>query len=131
MVTVNTKANADTIIQKRSAKSILKNENCDKYDCFDRHPRQCKWHGSEVGCNRKVECEYLHVTMVDDDEEVISHKYECVSCKDTWQNRACIVEHIIQNTKIFFSDEWVQKKTQVLDEGWTLLDEDSNLKYDL
>ena len=119
---------------KDVCKEYLENKNCEKHDCCDRHPRHCKWHGSEVGCNRQVECEYLHVTMVDDDDEVNSHKYKFVSCKNTRQNRSCIVEHIIQNTKMFFClncDEWVKKKTQVLDEGWTLLDEAGNLKYDL
>ena len=119
---------------KDVCKEYLENKNCEKHDCCDRHPRHCKWQGSEVGCKRQVECEYLHVTMVDDDDEVNSHKYKCVSCKDTWQNRACIVEHIIQNTKMFFClncDEWVKTKSQVLDEGWTLLDEAGNLKYDL
>ena len=42
----------------------MKKQKCEKKECFDRHPTECKQERSIEGCKRNVECDYLHVTNV-------------------------------------------------------------------
>ena len=93
-----------------------------------RYPKQCKWYKSSEGCKRQQECEYLH----NDNGEKM--EYKCVSCKYSWQDKNCVVEHVIGNMKTFFClncDDWVHNKANVLQEGWTLFDEAGYLRTDV
>ena len=113
---------------KKICDQYLASQKCDNVDCQDRHPKLCKWKEGRDGCKRDTECDYLHVNLVNE------RKYQCVSCKDVWDDGSCMVEHIIQNTGTFFClncDEWVRNKSKVLEEGWTLLDGFGQLRMDI
>ena len=87
-----------------------------------------KWNEGRDDCKRDTECDYLHVNLVNE------RKYQCVSCKDAWDDGSCMVEPIIQNTSTFFClncDEWVRNKSKVLEEGRTLLDRFGQLRMEL
>ena len=107
---------------------------CENSECADRHPKVCKWMENDVGCKRS-ECDYLHVPFVNDKhEEESSGKFKCISCKHIWNDKSCVVEHLLGNHLTFFClncDDWVRQKTRVLEEGWSLLDEAGNLRYDV
>ena len=75
----------------------------------------------------------MHVTVADEKREILDN-FECASCKYTWQDEECVVEHIIENMRTYFClncDDWVKQKTNVLKVGWTLLDEDGHLRADV
>ena len=43
--------------------------------------------------------------------------YICISCKDTWEDRSCVVEHLVQGTRAYFCpnyEEWVENKSKVI-----------------
>ena len=48
---------------KHICEEFLKGQKCEKKDCLDRHPRECKWERSSRGCKRNEECDYLHVSQ--------------------------------------------------------------------
>ena len=61
-------------------------------------------------------------------------EFTCISCKCVWMDRNCVVEHFVQNMKLYFClncDDWVRNKTEVLQPGWTLHDEAGNLRMDV
>jgi hypothetical protein len=88
----------------------------------------CKWIDSNAGCKRQTECGYLHVTIACDDSEYWIG-YKCISCKDTWKDSDCLVKHIINMAGC--CDDWVARKTIVIQEGWTLLDGEGFLRRDI
>ena len=48
-----------------------------------------------------------------------------MSCKATWEDRACVVEYSVQSIRTYFClkcDEYVKDKSPVFEEGWSLLD---------
>ena len=113
---------------KEMCREYLVSGTCGNVECCKRLPRVCKWIESNEGCKRNSECDYLHVTIANEEN---SPGYKCASCKDTWLNSACVVEHVIQNWRLFFClncDDWVTEKSAVLMEGWTLLDRDGLLR---
>ena len=113
---------------KETCKLHLTNKRCDSNSCTERHPKNCKWFESRVGC-KQAECEYIHDTIASAVNEV--NNYPCVSCKDTWEDRNCVVEYIINKKRTFFClncDDWIQYKTKVFEHGWTLMDNDGFLR---
>ena len=82
-------------------------------------------------------CDFLHVTLVQNDEivnQLAETKFKCAGCGDHWTNMRCVLEHIIKNLKLYFClncDDWIVNKSKVLDEDWTLLDNMGNLRKDL
>ena len=113
---------------KQVCKDHIKNMKCENKDCLDRHPKVCKWLSSVSGCTR-TDCEYLHVTLATSDKQTT--EYKCVSCKGVWKERACVIQHMINQKQVHFClncDDWVQKKEKVFDKGWTLLDQDGFLR---
>ena len=63
-----------------------------------------------------------------------SEEYHCVSCKHIWEEKNCVKEHIIQNTKVFFClncDDWVKEKGAVFGLGWSLFDQAGYLRVDI
>ena len=117
---------------KHICKSHALNQKCEIKDCEDRHPAVCKWFNKEGGCKRSYECEYLHIKLPGVTES--NQRYTCISCKCTWTDKTCVKEHIVQNMKKFFClncDDWVKNKGNVLQPGWTLLDEAGYLRLDV
>ena len=109
---------------KHICKSHALNQRCEIKDCGDRHPVVCKWFNKKGGCKRNSECDYLHVQLSSETE--MNQSYECVSCRCVWTDKTCVKEHIVQNMKKYFClncDDWVKNKGNVLQPGWTLLDE--------
>ena len=96
-------------------------KKCERKDCQKRHPKRCKWMSSQVGC-RRLDCDYLH----DANERKLASNFKCVGCKNTWSDKMCVVEHIVQNQRVNFClncDDWVKYKERIFDQGWTLLDD--------
>ena len=110
-------------------------------DCSDRHPKTCRyWSGNKSWCARKLNCDFLHVTLVRDDGKatieynVDDEEFNCVSCKDCWTDKMCVVEHTQNNHMVYFClncNDWVKNKSAVLDPNWALLDEGGNLRSNL
>ena len=121
----------------------IQTSSCERKDCSRRHPKICKWLSSRSGCTRGSDCRYLHVNIVD--VEQISYKnlkntrvetmeYECVGCKRRYPEKCYVKEHVIQNIQTFFClncDYYIQDKTQVFTEGWTLVDKHGFLRRNL
>ena len=111
---------------KEICKEHMDNQNCSKSNCNARHPKQCKWFASKYGC-RRSNCEFSHVTHASNDG------YECSGCKDIWTDMTCVKKHIIENQSVYFClncDDWIQFKSKVFDQGWTLLDKGRNKTKD-
>ena len=117
-------------------------EICEKYqegkcngsNCLDRHPKPCKWFKGLTGCRRKEACHFSHDTLVCDGQGNKAQKNEitkfnCVSCKYEWKERSCVVKHCVNTMEVYFClncDDWVQDKSKVLDNGWSLFDQYGN-----
>ena len=122
-------------------KNYLENGKCESTDCCDRHPKICKfWSKNKAGCRRGSDCDFLHVTIAQDDgkvsveSKVEDTEFKCISCKDCWTDRNCVVEHELNNHVVYFClncDDWIEDKNKVLDQNWTLLDERGHLRRDL
>ena len=109
---------------------------CDVENCPHRHPQICRSWKSTNYCEININCDFLHVTMAngDDGYQISTPKFKCASCKNVWEERSCIVTHIIQGHETFFClncEDWVKFKTNVFDQNWTLYDEAGNLKRDI
>lgn len=114
-------------------KEYLTSQKCETLNCLDRHPKPCKWLESKEGCRRGTECEYSHATFVGGNSQE-SETYQCISCKDVWEDKSCVVEYGIQNIRTYFClncEEWVKHKSEVFNEGWTLLDEAGFIRNDI
>ena len=123
-------------------KFIHPKEVCQKYQqgqcngnkCPNRHPKACKWFKAWEGCRRREACHFSHDTLVCDGQENQAQKNEtikfnCVSCKHEWKDRNCVVSHLVNSTQVYFClncDDWVQDKSKVLDNGWSLFDQYGN-----
>ena len=60
--------------------------------------------------------------------------YQCAGCKDIWNNKTCMVEHMVNNTTVVFClncSDWIRDKEAIFDEGWSLLDEAGFLRQDI
>ena len=95
----------------------LEGKRCDDKNCEDRHPKVCKW-WLQGGC-RGRNCDYLHVTSVhDDDKKNEAHKnFPCYGCKNCYDDRTCVVQHVVQNTTIFLCincDSWITRKDKIM-----------------
>ena len=109
---------------------VCKKVKCDGKECPDRHPRQCKWVQRDGGCRRINYCAYSHNIS----EACAVKTYKCISCKYKWREEKFVVKHRVENMEVHFClncDDWVKQKSKVLDLGWSLFDQDGNLKYDL
>ena len=57
---------------------------------------------------RNASCDFLHVTLVQKDETVNvdnqleETKFKCAGCGDHWTNMRCVLEHMINNHKLYF-----------------------------
>lgn len=120
-------------------KEYLKSYKCERKECLDRHPKICKWERSIGGCKRSVDCQYLHGkhdndTSIEVKDDSVASEYQCVGCKSSWNDKTYLVGHSIRNMNIFFClncNDWIQKKEEVLDQGWSLLDEEGFLRNNI
>ena len=80
---------------------------------------------------RKDDCDYCqNIKPARKDVE----RFNCVSCKHTWSEEKFVVKHIVKNMDVYFClncEDWVQNKSNVLDYGWSLFDQDGNLNYNV
>ena len=123
---------------KSICQEYLRVEKCENQNCSQRHPKRCKWEESKGGCKRNLACDYFHVTSAHEMEncsvENSESEYQCVGCKDVWNNKNCVVEHVVRKTKVVFClncDDWIKVKEAVFDQGWTLQDEAGYLRQNI
>ena len=91
------------------------------------------------GCKRSVDCQYLHgkhasYASKDVKDVAVTSEYQCVGCKSIWNDTIYLVGHLIRNMNIFFClncNDWIQKKEEVFDQGWSLLDKEGFLRNDI
>ena len=115
-------------------KMYLEGKRCNDKSCSDRHPKVCKW-WLQGKCRRNY-CEYLHVTLVlDDDKRKDAHKFfPCYGCKNWYDDKTCVVQYMVQNTTLYLClncDSWIQMKDKILTPGWSLFDQHGNLRKDV
>ena len=126
---------------KGICKDYLKSYKCERKECGDGHPKTCKCERNSGGCNRSVDCQYLHgkhaneasIEVMDGNVADV-REYKCVGCKSIWNDQIYLVSQKIRNKYIFFClncNDWIQKKEAVFDQGWTLLDEGGFLRQDI
>ena len=122
---------------KETCKNVLDGKNCDDKLCKDRHPKICKWWQGQSGCRRE-NCDYLHsdVTLACDDGEPnkAHNSFPCSGCRNCYEDRTCVVQHIVKNTQIFLClncDGWIQEKDNILNPGWTMFDQNGYLRRDV
>jgi hypothetical protein len=113
----------------------IQNGNCRNKECEDRHPKTCKWTETELGC-RRPNCEYLHVTLAHDDgQENEAHKsFPCYGCKNIFNDATCVVKHKVENTVFSLClncDDWIVFKDKILYPGWSLFDQNGDLRRDV
>ena len=121
---------------QRICEKIFESQSCDDKNCEDRHPNQCKWYNSSIGCRRNSECLYLHGIPVGGEtgQTSFTGSYKCEGCKDIWSDKNHVQEHVINHKRIYFClncDDWIGNKSNVLTDGWTLFDEAGNLKHNI
>ena len=97
--------------------------------------QKCKWWKEKQGCKRQ-DCDYLHVTLVCDDVQANNaHKtFPCSGCHNCYDDKTCVVQHIIKNQRIFIClncEDWIQKKEEIMNPGWSLYDQQGNLRRDV
>ena len=120
---------------EETCETYLGGKKCYEKACKHRHPKVCKsWQGTEGGTRES--CDYLHVTLVCDDEQAKdAHKnFPCFGCKNSFDDKSCVVQHIVKNTRIFLClncDGWIQKRDEIFDSGWSLYDKFGDLRRDV
>ena len=97
--------------------------------------RVCKWWKGQSGCRRK-DCNLLHVTLACDDIQkgCAQEYYPCFGCKNVYDDRTCIEEHNTEHCKLFLClncDSLIQMKNEILYPGWSLFDQQGNLRRDV
>ena len=107
---------------------------CEDSSCLKRHPKACKYFRGQTGCKRKEGCDFSHDVLICGvaTKDKLDNNYNCAGCKHDWQESQFVVKHYIKNREIFFClncEDWIKDKTKVLDHGWSLFDQDGNLKY--
>ena len=108
---------------------------CQEKTCKSRHPKVCKWTKTVTGCKRQ-DCDFLHVTLAGDDgKPTEAHKlYPCMGCKNVYDDKVCVVKHIAENRAFFLClncDDWILRKEEILIPGWSLFDENGDLKQNV
>ena len=122
---------------EKTCEQYIKYGQCSEQSCPHRHPKQCKfWQSNQNRCKRNLKCDFLHVTMANENDKNEAHKstYKCVSCKNVWEDKNCVVKHVINGHETFFClncEDWVQFKTNVYDPNWTLFDKEGYLRINI
>ena len=115
-------------------KTHLEDGKCDQKVCQNRHPKVCKWWQGNSGC-RRIDCDYLHVTLASDDEQVKAHKrFPCAGCKNCYDDETCVVHHIVNSAEFFLClncEDWIRQKDLIINPGWSLFDHNGDLRTDV
>ena len=86
-------------------KEYLETQTCGEKQCCERHPKLCKWFIRSEGCKQQ-NCAYLHCEKNKKEYEKKPVKdvktYKCESCKYTWEDKNCVVKHVIESMEIYF-----------------------------
>ena len=123
------------IHSKEICKKHIQTGNCQTKECKDRHPRTCKWTKTHNGC-RRPNCDYLHVTLASDDgHESQAHKsFPCYGCKNNYDDATCVVKHNVENISFNLClncDDWIEFKDKIIYPGWSLFDQNGDLRRDI
>ena len=111
----------------------MESQKCLKRVCQKRHPKICVWFNKPRGCFRQ-ECDFLHVTLAEEESPNERSEIVCAGCKNAWEDVDCFKMHIIKGTVQHFClncDGWIINKHEVLIKGWTLYDENGDLRRDV
>ena len=86
----------------------------------------CKWKG----------CEYLHVTLASDDDQQDKalKKFPCAGCKNSYGDVESVVRHVENHTAFYLClncDDWIKRKDMVIYQGWTLFNQNGELRTDV
>ena len=120
---------------KEICKAYLEGRKCNQKTCLSRHPKACKWSQGRSGCTRQ-NCDYLHVTLaLDDGHQNEAHNgFPCVGCKNCYTDTTCVVQHISGNIQFYLClncEDWIQDKEKILNPGWSLFDQNGDLRRDV
>ena len=83
-------------------KEDCKDSNCEGKECPYRHPKGCKWMERTGGCRREHFCDYSHDTIKTELSKTRIIGFKCVSCKSAWSENKFVVEHTVNQTKVYF-----------------------------
>ena len=115
-------------------KNHLEGGKCDKNVCQDRHPKVCKWWQGKSGCSR-IGCDYLHGTLASDDGQSKAHKsFPCAGCKNCYDDERCVVHHNVNHIEFFLClncEDWIRHKDLIMNPGWSLFDNNGDLRRDV
>ena len=117
---------------KNICSDYVTNAKCLQTTCEDRHPEMCKFWGGTSKCKRNESCDFLHATFENSDNGEV--EYRCIGCTNSWNDKNCVFEHIINGRQTFFClncEVWVKFKTRVYEADWTIYDESGYLKGDV
>ena len=76
----------------------------------------------------------MHVTHAGGDRVKTDHKenvFKCERCKNMYPEENYVVKHEIRNIEFWFClncDAWIQDKSNVFNNEWTLLDKNGDLR---
>jgi antitoxin component YwqK of YwqJK toxin-antitoxin module len=63
--------------QRGICQAYFENGKCDRNNCVERHPKTCKyWLKSKEGCKRKTACNFMHVTLAQDDGKIANEEMD-------------------------------------------------------
>ena len=88
---------------------------------------------NEVGCRRN-NCDFLHITHANGDVLKTAPKETRFKCKKIYPKDDYVIKHMIKNTELWFClncDAWIQDKSNVLTNDWTLFDKIGDLRRDI
>ena len=83
---------------------------------------------------RKDDFDYSHDAHESKAGQNEVESFNCVSCKHAWNEEKFVVRHTVKNIEVYFClncEDWVQHKSNVLEKGWSLFDQDGNLNYNI
>jgi hypothetical protein len=76
----------------------------------------------------------LSKTKTDKEKSSELKNYKCQGCKYFWNDRKCIEEHVIKDTRVcscLNCHDWIKDKSAVFEAGWTMSDEAGFLLTDI
>ena len=120
---------------KEICKIHLEGKKCDDKHCNNRHPKSCKWLQEQGGCKRQ-NCDYFHVTLAcgEGQQNEAHNDFHCSGCKNNFEERSYVVDNIVHNHSVFLClncDSWIKKKENILNWGWSLFDNNGDLRRDV
>jgi hypothetical protein len=120
---------------KEICKIHLEGNKCDDKHCKNRHPKSCKWLQEQGGCKRQ-KCDYFHVILDcgEGQRNEAHNNFHCSGCKNNFAERSYVVDHIVHIHSVFLClncDSWIQQKENILNWGWSLYNNNRDLRRDV